>query len=127
MRQGQTEAGRREVEIAALLDPANAELRSYLGRAYMEEARSKVAGDQFDLARRLDPASPPLVFRRLPPATRGRALAALYNGEQALARNANRSVLRSGTLLDQDGPPAAPAWAPPTSRSASPPRPRPPP
>ncbi|MDX7384648.1 tetratricopeptide repeat protein, partial [Enterobacter hormaechei] len=58
MRQGKTADGRREVEIAGLLDPSNAELRSYLGRAYLEEARSKVAGDQFDLARRLDPASP---------------------------------------------------------------------
>lgn len=103
MRQGQTEAGRREVEIAALLDPANAELRSYLGRAYMEEARSKVAGDQFDLARRLDPASPtPWYFDAFRQLREGEPLAALYNGEQALTRNANRSVLRSGTLLDQD-------------------------
>ena len=103
MRQGQTEAGRREVEIAALLDPANAELRSYLGRAYMEEARSKVAGDQFDLARRLDPGSPtPWYFDAFRQLREGEPLAALYNGEEALARNANRSVLRSGTLLDQD-------------------------
>jgi len=103
MRQGHTEAGRREVEIAALLDPANAELRSYLGRAYMEEARSKVAGDQFDLARRLDPASPtPWYFDAFRQLREGEPLAALHSGEEALARNANRSVLRSGTLLDQD-------------------------
>lgn len=103
MRQGHTADGRREVEIAALLDPSNAELRSYLGRAYMEEARSKVAGDQFDLARRLDPASPtPWYFDAFRQLREGEPLAALYNGEEALARNANRSVLRSGTLLDQD-------------------------
>jgi hypothetical protein len=114
------------VEIAALLDPANAELRSYLGRAYMEEARSKVAGDQFDLARRLDPASHPWYFD---------AFRQLREGEPWLpCTTANRpwpatptARCCSGTLLDQDGPPAAPAWAPPTSRSASPPRPRPPP
>ena len=103
MRQGKTEAGRREVEIAALLDPSNAELRSYLGRAYMEESRSKVAGDQFDLARRLDPASPtPWYFDAFRQLREGEPLAALRSGEEALARNNNRSVLRSTILIEQD-------------------------
>lgn len=103
LRQGHTEAGRREVEIAALLDPSNAELRSYLGRAYMEEERSKVAGSQFELARRLDPASPtPWYFDAFRKLLDREPLAAIHDGEQAVALNDNRAVLRSGTLLDQD-------------------------
>ncbi|WP_222862064.1 tetratricopeptide repeat protein, partial [Zoogloea oleivorans] len=103
LRQGHTEAGRREVEIAALLDPSNAELRSYLGRAYMEEERSKVAGSQFELARRLDPASPtPWYFDAFRKLLDREPLAAIRDGEQAVALNDNRAVLRAGTLLDQD-------------------------
>lgn len=103
LRQGHTEAGRREVEIAALLDPGNAELRSYLGRAYMEEERSKVAGSQFELARRLDPASPtPWYFDAFRKLLDREPLAAIRDGEQAVALNDNRAVLRAGTLLDQD-------------------------
>jgi tetratricopeptide (TPR) repeat protein len=103
LRQGHTEAGRREVEIAALLDPGNAELRSYLGRAYMEEARSKVAGSQFELARRLDPASPtPWYFDAFRKLRDREPLAAIHDGEQALALNEQRAVLRSTALLDQD-------------------------
>ncbi|MCA0186146.1 MAG: FecR domain-containing protein [Proteobacteria bacterium] len=103
MRQGNTADGRREVEIAALLDPSNAELRSYLGRAYLEEARSKVAGDQFDLARRLDPASPtPWYFDAFRALRDGEPLTAIENTNQAIARNDNRAVLRSSALIDQD-------------------------
>lgn len=103
MRLGDTEGGRREVEIAALLDPSNAELRSYLGRAYLEEARNKVAGAQFDLARRLDPASPtPWYFDAFLKLLQREPLAAIHSGEEALARNDNRSVMRSSELLDQD-------------------------
>lgn len=103
MRLGDTDGGRREVEIAALLDPSNAELRSYLGRAYLEEARNKVAGAQFDLARRLDPASPtPWYFDAFLKLLEREPLAAIHNGEEALIRNDNRSVLRSSELLDQD-------------------------
>ncbi|WP_374481545.1 FecR domain-containing protein [Zoogloea sp.] len=103
MRLGDTDGGRREVEIATLLDPSNAELRSYLGRAYLEEARNKVAGAQFDLARRLDPASPtPWYFDAFLKLLEREPLAAIRNGEEALARNDNRSVLRSSELLDQD-------------------------
>ena len=103
MRQGNTADGRREVEIAALLDPSNAELRSYLGRAYLEEARSKVAGDQFDLARRLDPASPtPWYFDAFRALRDGEPLTAIENTNQAVARNDNRAVLRPSALIDQD-------------------------
>ena len=39
IREGQLEAGRIELEIAASLDPGNSLIRSYLGKAYFEEKR----------------------------------------------------------------------------------------
>jgi tetratricopeptide (TPR) repeat protein len=97
------ERGRREVEIAVLLDPTNAELRSYLGRAYLEEKRSPVAAAEFDLARRLDPASPtPWYFDAFRKLREGDPLGAISDGEEAIARNDNRAVLRPSELLDHD-------------------------
>ena len=103
LRQGEVAAGRQELEVAVLLDPSNAELRSALGRAYLEEDRDKVAGDQFELARRLDPASPtPWYFDAFRKLRNRDFLAAVADGEEAVARNESRGVLRSGELLDQD-------------------------
>ncbi|HQO30434.1 MAG TPA: tetratricopeptide repeat protein, partial [Accumulibacter sp.] len=103
VRQGDFVAGRREIEIAVLLDPSNAELRSYLGRSYLAEKRDRLAGEQFDLARRLDPASPtPWYFDAFRKQQSRDFLAAIADGEQALAHNDRRAVLRSDELLDQD-------------------------
>ncbi|MGB7971437.1 MAG: tetratricopeptide repeat protein, partial [Candidatus Deferrimicrobiaceae bacterium] len=41
IRDGDVEAGRKEIEIAASLDPNNSLIRSYLGKAYYEEKRGK--------------------------------------------------------------------------------------
>lgn len=95
--------GRRDIEIAVLLDPANAELRSYLGRLYVEEDRAARAGEEFELARRLDPASPTPwyfdAFRRL---RDNDPLGALADGSRAVELNDRREAIRSPTLLDTD-------------------------
>lgn len=100
---GNVADGRREVEIAVLLDPSNAELRSYLGRSYLLEQRDKVAGDQFELAKCLDPASPTPwyldAYRKL---YHNDPVGALADQQQALALNDNRAVFRSSELLDKD-------------------------
>jgi Tfp pilus assembly protein PilF len=51
IRDGDLEAGRAEIELAVALDPDNALLRSYLGKAYLEEGRTRL------LARPLRPPS----------------------------------------------------------------------
>lgn len=103
VRQGNFVAGRREIEIAVLLDPSNAELRSYLGRSYMAEKRDRLAGEQFDLARRLDPASPtPWYFDAFRLQESRDFLASIAAGEQAVAHNDRRAVLRANEFLDQD-------------------------
>lgn len=103
VKQNDIERGRREIEIAVLLDPTNAELRSYLGRAYLEESRSSPAAAEFAVARRLDPASPtPWYFDAFRKLRDGDPLGAIVDGEEAIARNDNRAVLRPSELIDQD-------------------------
>ena len=58
IRTGRLTEGRADIEIAAALDPGNALIRSYLGKAYFEEKRDSGAMRQYEIARELDPADP---------------------------------------------------------------------
>ncbi|MGE5188607.1 MAG: tetratricopeptide repeat protein, partial [Gemmatimonadota bacterium] len=58
IRDGDLEGGRRDLEIAITLDPDSSILRSYLGKAYFEEKRDKLAADQYNMAKTLDPLDP---------------------------------------------------------------------
>lgn len=103
IRSGQLAEGRREIEIAVILDPSNAELRSTLGRAYLEESRGKVANDQFELAKRLDPASPtPWYYGAYGKLRESDPLGAIADSRHAIELNDNRAVLRSDNMLDSD-------------------------
>ncbi|HRP65448.1 MAG TPA: FecR domain-containing protein [Thauera sp.] len=103
VRNGELARGRRDIELAVMLDPGNAELRSYLGRIYVEEDRSALGGAQFALARRLDPASPtPWYFDAFRKLRDNDPLGAIADAGEAIARNDNRAVLRSSQLLDSD-------------------------
>jgi len=51
IRYNQLTEGRREIEIAALLDPNNALIRSYLGKAYFEEKTRPLDAVQFAMAK----------------------------------------------------------------------------
>lgn len=95
--------GRSAIELAVLLDPTNAELRSYLGRVYLEEQRSVLAAVQFELARVLDPGSPtPWFFDAYRRLRANDPLGALSDTDKALELNENRAVFRSPELLDSD-------------------------
>ena len=103
VRGGDLAGGRRDIEIAVLLDPTNAELRSYLGRVYVEEDRSALGGAQFDLARRLDPASPtPWYFDAFRKLRDNDPLGAIGDSRRAIELNDRRAVFRAGELLDSD-------------------------
>ena len=78
LREGDVEAGRMEMEIAAGLDPMNALIRSYLGKAYFEEKRYNLAEAQFDLAKALDPNDPtPWFYDAIQKQTQNRPVQAL--------------------------------------------------
>jgi len=103
IREGDLEAGRIELEIAAILDPANSLIRSYLGKAYFEENRYPLASTQFDLARERDPNDPtPWLYDAIQKQTQNQPVEALKDIQKSIELNDNRAVYRSGLLLDQD-------------------------
>jgi tetratricopeptide (TPR) repeat protein len=103
IRKGNLAEGRRQLEIAANLDPGNAMIRSYLGKAYYEEKRNNLAATQFDLAKQFDEKDPTAWFyNAILQQSQNRPVNALDELESAIERNDNRAVYRSRFLLDQD-------------------------
>ena len=103
VRRGDLRAGRRQIEIAVALDPGRSLLRSYLGKAYFEEKRDVLAGDQFGMAKELDPSDPtPWLYDAIRKQTENRPVEALRDLQTSIELNDNRAVYRSQTLLDHD-------------------------
>lgn len=103
IRDGDLEEGRRDLEIAAILDPDNSLVRSYLGKAYYEERRSRLAEDQFNLAKERDPKDPtPYFYDAINKQTTNRPVEALRDMQKAIELNDNRGVYRSKLALDKD-------------------------
>jgi len=103
IRQGQLAEGRSEIETAVALDSNNALLRPYLGKAYFEEKRAPLDGQQFEIAKQLDPLDPTaFLYDAIRLQTENRPVEALAELENSIERNDNRAVFRSRLLLDQD-------------------------
>lgn len=96
-------AGRRQMEIAASLDPNNALIRSYLGKAYYEEKRDRLAANQYQIAKDLDPRDPtPWLYDAIRLHAQNRPVEALHSLQESIALNDNRAVYRSRLQLDED-------------------------
>jgi len=103
IRDGELQEGRREIEIAVSLAAENALIRSYLGKAYFEEKQDKLAGDQYNEAKRADSQDPtPYFYDAIRKQIINRPVEALAEMEDAIERNDNRAVYRSRLLLDSD-------------------------
>ncbi len=103
IRHGRLEAGRTQIEIATSLDPRNSLLRSYVGKAYYEENRGKLAGEQFAQAKEHDSKDPsPWLYDALLKQAQNRLVEALHDVQQSIALNDNHTVYRSRLLLDDD-------------------------
>jgi tetratricopeptide (TPR) repeat protein len=103
IRRGDLKSGRTEIEIAAVLDPANALIRSYLGKAYYEEKRDSKAEVQFQLAKELDRNDPtPYLYDAIRKQTINRPVEAMQDLQQSIKLNDNRAIYRSRLLLDND-------------------------
>lgn len=103
IREGDLAGGREEIEIAAILDPGNSLIRSYLGKAYFEEQRGALAARQFALAKEQDPRDPTPHFYDAVRALAGNLpVDAMRDLGRSMALNDNRAVYRSRLLLDQD-------------------------
>jgi len=103
IRDGDLDKGGREIEIAALLDPANSLIRSYLGKAYFEEHRGPLSAREFAEAKRLDPRDPtPWFYDAIRKQSENRPVEALGDIQKSIELNDNRAVYRSRLLLDRD-------------------------
>ena len=103
IREGDMAGGRQEMDIAAILDPRNSLIRSYLGKAYFEEKRNGLAGEQFGRAKKLDELDPtPHFYDALLKYAENQPVEALRALETSIRLNDNRAVYRSRLLLDDD-------------------------
>ena len=106
IREGKLVEGREQIEIAVALDPTGSLIRSYMGRAYFEErttARSRLAQEQFNLAEQFDRYDPtPLFYGAVAKQAENRPIEALFDMQESVHLNDNRSVYRPRTALDQD-------------------------
>ncbi len=103
IRDGDLASGGREIEIAASLDPNNALIRSYLGKTYYEQKRSKLDGREYAIAKELDPNDPtPWFYDAIRKQTINRPVEALHDIQKAIELNNNRAVYRSKLMLDSD-------------------------
>jgi len=121
IRQSNLNKGRREIEIAVGLDPNNALLRAYLGKAYFAERADSpgayldvleaqftgdeidLAGEQFAIAKELDPKDPTAWFYdAILKQSQNRPVEALRDVQEAIRLNDNRAIFRSRELLDED-------------------------
>jgi tetratricopeptide (TPR) repeat protein len=95
--------GTKELEIAVSLDPDNSLIRSYLGKAYYEEARNKLAANQLAMAKELDPSDPtPFYYDAIRKQSVNQPGEALRDLQESMSLNDNRAVYRSRLLLDSD-------------------------
>jgi tetratricopeptide (TPR) repeat protein len=103
IRRGRLLDGRRDLEIASALNPQNAVIRSYLGKAYFDERRNALAGESFALAKTLDPLDPtPWLYDAVRKQTLHQPVDALADLRRSIQLNDNRAVYRSRFLLDGD-------------------------
>lgn len=102
-RLGDREAGRRDLQTAAALEPQRSVLRSYLAKAFLAEHDRARADQELRLARELDPRDPtPWFYSALMRQEENRSNEAVADLEESQRLNDNRRVYRSEFLLDQD-------------------------
>jgi len=103
IRLGDVRGGRTDLLLAAALEPRRAALRSYLGKAWSDAGEELHARKEFGLAQKLDPNDPTSwLYSALNNEQHNRINEAIHDLEKSQELNDNRSVYRSGLLLDQD-------------------------
>ena len=100
---GDATGGRQDLQVAAMVEPQRAVLRSYLGKAFANANDSHHAEKEFALAQKLD-ANDPMVwlYAALLNEQENKVNDAVDDLEKSQELNNNLSVFRSQLLLDQD-------------------------
>ena len=97
------EEARRDLQIAATLEPQRGLFRSYLGKAWSQSGDDKLAEKEFALAQQLDPADPTAwLYSALHRFQNHQVNDAVRDLERSTELNDNRSVFRSRLQLDRD-------------------------
>jgi len=103
IRRGHADAGRRDVQVAAVVEPQRAILRSYLGKAFSNEHDNRRALKELALAERLDPNDPTAwLYAALVEQQENKINEAVSDLEESKRLNDNRRLFRSRLLLDED-------------------------
>jgi Flp pilus assembly protein TadD len=103
IRKGSITDGSHDLETAVSLDPDNAIMRSYLGKAYYELRNDGYAETELKIAKEMDPNDPtPWFYDAIRKQTTNRPVEALHDMQKAIELNDNRGVYRSKLLLDED-------------------------
>jgi len=103
IKEGQLNKGREFLEVAVSFDPGNSLLRSYLGKAYVDNNMNKFAGSQFQLAKKLDRFDPtPYLYNAIFLELTNEPVLAWEEYSKSLELNENRANFRSKFLLDKD-------------------------
>lgn len=103
IRQGKDEDGRRDLQVAAALEPNRAFFHSYLGKAFSNNGNEPKARLELDRAKTLDPKDPtPWIYSAIENKQDNRINEAVRDLQKSVELNDNRRVYRSQFLLDQD-------------------------
>jgi tetratricopeptide (TPR) repeat protein len=103
IRQDRNEEGRRDLQVAAALEPNRASFHSYLGKAFSNVGNEPKARLEFERAKTLDPRDPtPWIYSAIENKQDSRVNEAVRDLEKSQELNDNRRVYRSQFLLDQD-------------------------
>jgi tetratricopeptide (TPR) repeat protein len=103
IRQGRDEDGRRDLQVAAALEPNRAFFHSYLGKAFSNVGNEPKARLELERAKTLDPRDPtPWIYSAIENKQDSRINEAVRDLEKSQELNDNRRVYRSQFLLDQD-------------------------
>ncbi|MGC8886174.1 MAG: TonB-dependent receptor domain-containing protein [Verrucomicrobiia bacterium] len=103
IRLGDAESGRRDLQVAATVEPQRAIYRSYLGKAWSNAGKNDLAEKELSLAMRLDPQDPTAwLYAALLDQQRNMINRGVRDLEKSAELNENRKLFRSKMLLDQD-------------------------
>lgn len=103
IRDGNLAAGRKQIEVAVGLDSQSALLRAYLGKAYFEEKRDPLDGEQLAMAKEFDPLDPTAyLYDAIRKQSENRPGEALHDLQKSIELNDNRAVYRGRLQLDED-------------------------
>ena len=103
IRQGKDEDGRRDLQVAAALEPNRAFFHSYLGKAFSNDGNEPKARLELERAKTLDLRDPtPWIYSAIENKQDSRINEAVRDLEKSIELNDNRRVYRSQFLLDQD-------------------------